>query len=326
MPRPGPLQDLPLDRLLPHPPSRPHKRPLSPGGPSLYSPAKRRILNQEGIFSPEKTIKSPISTRATPSRFIDVLSGPSSPARKLDFGVLKHAVKVPGVEATPVHQTSTSNRLAPSPELKHNPQPPWPDDDMDDYFNMPTSSSSRSSTIPISVPREMLPPPDPQSIPISVPREMPPPLDPQSVHYPGFRVHCDAHILLTSVHDDLGTLSLIDNNKDAQKENVAPRRKAHKMATALNADLKSPLFSPDARKREMGKLGKAKSTPVMPRKFPGSDRGDSGNSPTPHRLGIGLTLATTSSTPRAMEKERGEMRRALQDEVDDADEDEDGDA
>jgi hypothetical protein len=136
-------------------------------------------------------------------------------------------------------------------------------------------------------------------------------------------VHYDTYILLTSVHDDLGTLSLIDNNKDAQKENVAPRRKPRKTVTAPNADLKTQLFSPDARKREMEKLGKAKSTPVTPKS---SDRQDSGNTPTPHRLSMGLRLATTSSTPRAMEKERREMRRALQDEVDDADEDEDGEA
>jgi hypothetical protein len=151
---------------------------------------------------------------------------------------------------------------------------------------------------------------------------MPPPPDPQSVHYPGFRVLCDTHILLTPVDDGLEMLSLTDNDKDGQKENLAPRRKPRKVATAPNTDLKSQLFSPDSKKRELEKSGRAKSTPVTPKKLL-SDMQESGGSPTPRRLGGGLLVqAVTSSTPRAMEMERREMRRALQDEVDDADEDE----
>jgi hypothetical protein len=95
-----PLTDLPLDRFLPSKPNstisplKPSsKRTLSPTTPSLYSPTKRRILTQEGVFSPEKSLKAPIATRArasiSTSRMGDVLRGPSSPARKLDFGTPK---------------------------------------------------------------------------------------------------------------------------------------------------------------------------------------------------------------------------------------------
>lgn len=307
MRRPGPLQELPFEQFLPISSarkSRPNKRPLSP---TLYSPVKRRILNEEGIFSPEKTIKSTVSSRGTPSRFTDALDGPSSPARKLDFGVPNHSTKDAGaLERTPTRLASLDDGLAPSPELKSKSRSSWPgDEEMNDYFIMPncSSSSSRSSAVPTSVPREMLPPPDPHS-----------------VHYPGFRVHPDTRILLTPVDDDLEKLSFWDSDKDGQKENLDPRQRPRKVVTTPNINLKLQPFSPDAKK--MDKLGRAKSTPVAPKRLLGSDRQDSGDSPTPRRLGVRLSQSATSSTPRAIEKERREMRRALQDEADEADEDE----
>ena len=67
MQRPGPLQELPLDRFLLSNPNlsaiKSNKRPLSPSDPTLFSPAKRRILNEEGIFSPEKSWKGPLAPR-----------------------------------------------------------------------------------------------------------------------------------------------------------------------------------------------------------------------------------------------------------------------
>jgi len=90
-PRPGPLRDLPIERFVdvpftpvPTTPRRTHKRPLSPGTPSLFSPTKRRILAQEGVFSPEKTIKSSIAPSDRALVIHDVLR--QSPALKLDFG------------------------------------------------------------------------------------------------------------------------------------------------------------------------------------------------------------------------------------------------
>lgn len=90
-PRPGPLCELPLERFVdvpltpvPATPQRKHKRPLSPGTPNLFSPTKRRILTQEGVFSPEKTIKRSFVSSDRDLAIHDVLM--QSPARKLDFG------------------------------------------------------------------------------------------------------------------------------------------------------------------------------------------------------------------------------------------------
>lgn len=305
MRRPGPLQELPLDLFLPPNPnlptkSRPNKRPLSPGGPNLFSPAKRRILNDEGIFSPEKTFKSPISGRYAPARFAEVLGGPASPARKLDFGVAKHRVESPVpsrisaniATTTPTRAIPSSSRLAPSPELR--PPRRQDDDEMEDYF----SSAGHSSSSQLAF----------------VAREIPPPPDPQSNHYPGFHVHYDTHIPLTSVDVDMDDVAPVD--KDGQKENVAPRRKPRKAVTAPNTDLKSQLFSPEGKKRELERVGKAKSTPATPKKDLSGDRQDSGGSPTPRRPIVGLAKAATGATPRLTGKDKEEMRRILQDEAD----------
>jgi hypothetical protein len=92
-----PLVELPVDHF--HPPNSKSKittfspckhsakRTLSPTIPSLYSPIKRRILDQEGIFSPEKSLKMPVSLRA--QRLPDALRGSGTPGKKLDFGIPK---------------------------------------------------------------------------------------------------------------------------------------------------------------------------------------------------------------------------------------------
>ncbi|KAG6813000.1 hypothetical protein H0H92_014931 [Tricholoma furcatifolium] len=90
-------------------PSSSRKRPHSPGE-ALLSPAKRRILNQEGIYK-------------------DILSGPNSPAKRLDFG-------------------------SPSRSLKRTPSL----DDEDDFFSQPSSSSAPTP------PPSQTPPLDDQSI------------------------------------------------------------------------------------------------------------------------------------------------------------------
>ncbi|KAF9464349.1 hypothetical protein BDZ94DRAFT_485135 [Collybia nuda] len=303
MRRPGPLQEFPLDLFLPPNPnlptkSRPNKRPLSPGGPSLFSPAKRRILNGEGIFSPEKTLKSPISSRYAAARFADVLSGPASPAKKLDFGVAKHRVESPRssrlsstiASTTPTRTISSSSRLAPSPELAPSPHQDC-EDDREGYFSYTGYSSCTF-----------------------IERELPPPPDPQSSHYPGFRVYYDTHIPLTSVDMDMDDVAPADKDKGGQKENVAPRRKPRKVITAPNPDFKFQLFSPEDRKRELDSVDKA--TPATPKKDPSRDRQNSSDSPTPRRPIVGLTQAATGATPRLTSKGKEEMRRVLQDEAD----------
>jgi hypothetical protein len=132
-----PLQELPLHQFLPAMQDSKHlrnnKRPLSPGGTAIISPAKRRNLAGQDMFSPERTFKSPPSSlrnTASASRFTDVLVGPQSPARILDFGLPKHLPGDPekrpfsefpvddDVDLTPTRRQPSSSRLAPSPELK----------------------------------------------------------------------------------------------------------------------------------------------------------------------------------------------------------------
>ncbi|RDB19958.1 hypothetical protein Hypma_012737 [Hypsizygus marmoreus] len=309
--RRGPLQELPIDLFLPPNPnlpakSRPNKRPLSPGGPNLYSPTKRRILNEEGIFSPEKSIKTPLSARGTPSsaRFAQVLSSPASPARKLDFGAPKCHQESPrrpiAVPATPVRSTASNNHLARSPELRPFSSQPGEDQEMQDYFSQPSSSA--------------LPPPS------SEPLDDLPLADPQSVHYPGFCVYYDPHSSLAPFEEQSEPL---EDNVDAIKENIMPRRRPRKAATAPNTELKSQLLSPDAKKREVEKAGKAKSMPATPKKtIYGEKQQDPSGTPTPRRAAFALVQATTASTPKLMERERKAMRRMLEEEVDEVENDE----
>ncbi|GLB34004.1 hypothetical protein LshimejAT787_0108880 [Lyophyllum shimeji] len=312
MPRRGPLLELPLELFLPANPNLPnrttsHKRPLSPGGPSLFSPAKRRILNEEGIFSPAKSVKSPLPARGTPAaRFSQVLTGPCSPAKRLDFGSPKHLSASPAAprqlpaDATPQRTLASSSRLAPSPELK--PGAPSSsnqsseDREIDDYFSQPSSSF-------------LIPPPSSYSSVVT--RESPPPPDPQSIHYPGFPVYFDKHISVSPVEE-----TSQPSDKDEAKENILPRRKPRKAVSNPQADLKFQLLSPHSKKREAERPGKAKSTPATPRKVLSGDRPAEADSPTPRRFAAGLLREETSSS-RLTEQERKERRRLLHDEADD---------
>ncbi|KAJ6628875.1 hypothetical protein B0H10DRAFT_1690076, partial [Mycena sp. CBHHK59/15] len=117
-----------------------------------------------------------------------------------------------------------------------------------------------------------LPPSTPSRVALTtVPREVPPPVDPQSIHYPGFHVYQDGYIVTTPVVDHDVDVPFSPQN-DGLKENIAPRRKPRKSATAPAAsDLKPGLCSPDTR------VTKA-TTPSTP----GSSRGmERFNSATP---------------------------------------------
>ncbi|KZP07754.1 hypothetical protein FIBSPDRAFT_875192 [Athelia psychrophila] len=335
MQRPGPLQELPLEHFLPPNPNLPRspyklgkgsKRPLSPGAPSTYSPAKRRILAVEGILSPE-SLKSPLSAAALyPTRFGDLARGPDSPARKLNFGLPKnHTESSPG-SSTVVHSTPSSHTnatptrtksksLAPSPVLLSKstasalPALPSDGSEMDDYFSTPQPPryNTRSSTS--------------NTLPMMIPRELPPPPDRQSMHYPGFDVLPDTHIPLLRARSvsveplDMGSEPKRD--KECCKENVAPRRRAKKAVTAPEAAelTRSGLLSPLGKQKEAERTGKAKSTPGTPNKTSTADRMAS-MTPTPRRKG---PAATAVATPQ----ERRQARRMLEDEADEVGGDED---
>ncbi|KAF9653450.1 hypothetical protein BDM02DRAFT_1910557 [Thelephora ganbajun] len=225
--RPGPLRDLPLERFIdvpftpvPTTPQRTHKRPLSPGTPNLFSPTKRRILAQEGVFSPEKTVKSSITASDRALVIHDVLR--QSPAFKLDFGRLPQ----------------TDGKVASTSRL------------FEDYFVDPTPEHSRSprrhdhdhSSLPIlnASPSQLL------SIP-------PPSLNPQTnIHYPGFDVWVNRDLGPTSASSRscLGDSQASDEDKENShddKENVHPKTK---WRTGLSKRLKRvSLVSPKELRR-----------------------------------------------------------------------------
>ena len=290
MRRPGPLQDLPLEFFLPPNPNVPNspfklgkggKRPISPGAPSTFSPAKRRILNAEGIFSPE-TLKSPVSVRArSPAHFGDLVRGPDSPARKLDFGLPKNYSQSTAGSSTVVNSAASSqfdtvlmtptrpssastNILAPSPELlpKSTSTPISSSSsflmlndtpEMDDYFSpRPCHPATRLS-----------------STPTMSRRELPPPPDRQSVHYPGFDVLLDTHIASlcarSSSLDSADSVGAdLKQEKEGCKENLPPKRKAKKVTTAPTSS-ESFRAGPPSPCGKVEKMGKSRSTPVTTR-------------------------------------------------------------
>ena len=223
MQRPGPLQELPLERFLPthpNPPSksvRSHKRPLSPGSPNPYSPTKRRILNSEGIFASEKSKTLMSLGKTSPARFSDVLDGPASPARILDFGLPKthggEPAKRPSSTQTQI--PSMSSRKTPigisSPHRRVSPTG-------GDSTNAEVSSTSSSR---------------PVTVPIVIPRELPPPPDPQSIHYPGFVVFQDTHITIYPADFNPERVSDTETHADLLKENLPPRQKTLPKAETL---------------------------------------------------------------------------------------------
>jgi len=214
-PRPGPLRDLPLELFtgvpptpVPTTPRRTQKRPLSPGTPNLFSPTKRRILAQEGVFSPEKTVKSSIVLSGRASVIHDAPT--ESPALKLDFG------RSPRGDS----KVASTSRLS------------------EDCFTGLTSGRSRSSrrhdrdhsSLPIpNAPSSQLP-----SIPPSLP-------DPQTdIHYPGFDVWVDRDLAPSSLEDSRASDEDKENLHD-DKENVHPKTK---WRTGLSKRLKRDSFAP----------------------------------------------------------------------------------
>jgi hypothetical protein len=227
MQRPGPLQELPLESFLSTHPNLPsksvrnHKRPLSPGSPNPYSPTKRRILTSEGmIFASEKTCKTLTSLgKVSPARFSDVLVGSASPARILDFGLPKTHGGEPAKRPFPTQTQipSLSSRKTPMSSPYRRVSPTY-HNISGDSISINTEASSTSSTQPVAVP-------------IVIPRELPPPPDPQSIHYPGFVVFQDTHITIYPADFNPERVTDAETRTDLFKENLPPRQKTLPKAT-----------------------------------------------------------------------------------------------
>ncbi|KAJ7068492.1 hypothetical protein C8F01DRAFT_611891 [Mycena amicta] len=186
-----PLREMPLHKFLPADPN-PNVTPQRTGkrahSPAIFSPAKRRILESEGIFVGGT---SPARLRALPIRA-------DSPIKKLDLGPPKNSptVRSPSASYTPSEPRMTRSarrRASGAPETPH------------------LSSSSSQSEFGDASSR-------PDSTRIA--RELTP-VDPQSIHYPGFVVHQDPFLTTPSIVE-----SAMSPEKEEHKENVPPRKRA----------------------------------------------------------------------------------------------------
>ena len=270
MQRPGPLQEWPLEHYTSTPAqasalspfkslaTKAKKRPHSPSV-SHYSPAKRRILGEEGIFIPETSMKSPLSPMKTPRmgapRFSGLLAGPGSPARVLDFGLPKTVAADPdkrlrtpaGMDMMMCSPAPSSSTLAPSPELK----------------GSGSTRGSAASRLRSHSKQAGSPTPTKRSTAASllvrgaIPRDLPAQAPPDSIHYPGFYVHQDPVLfpdnILPFCSFDSESETEDESDKMTQKENLAPRRKTKKLIPAIPATPKTvDMFSPSSPKKGRG--------------------------------------------------------------------------
>ncbi|KIP10665.1 hypothetical protein PHLGIDRAFT_125368 [Phlebiopsis gigantea 11061_1 CR5-6] len=210
MQRPGPLRDIPLDRVdrannVSHPPfkQRPNKRPLSPNASPPCSPAKRQVVLDETGYpttnSPAPIVWSSKSGVAPPACLEAVLPSMVMTPRKLDFGSAKsekntHAILASG--AFHGRESGGTAALLLSPDAM----------EVDDYFSPQLAHVWR----------------DGNSTPVAV-------LTRDSIHYPGFDVHVDSREALTSSNPPSTKLMIpggaSKRTKDADKENLPPRTK-----------------------------------------------------------------------------------------------------
>ncbi|KDR83916.1 hypothetical protein GALMADRAFT_236412 [Galerina marginata CBS 339.88] len=333
MQRPGPLRELPLENYLPPPgtdmststkPIKCNKRPLSPGGPSLFSPAKRRILNDEGVYVPEKMFKSALPSLATtltsPARFNHVLASPASPARVLDFGLPKNFEGDPQkfsssstylIDVYPSQTPSSSSELAPSPELKPRTVPPtrassthhmFHNDD-DNFLNL--SDTYLSPTLPNVT---------------FTPRELPSQTaDPNSRHFPGFLVFQDPHMVVYPTETTTKTSQEfrmdLKAHRDTHKENLAPRIKSKAATVPSGSALKADqgTFCAGAVTPR-----KSKSTNDAARKLVGWGIADLSSTPSRNMFRISTPSSTTQKGKKA-------LRQMMRDEMDLGDDHHDSD-
>ncbi|KZT13043.1 uncharacterized protein LAESUDRAFT_719357 [Laetiporus sulphureus 93-53] len=339
MTRLGPLQELPLENFLfPDdnvrlPLRRPHKRPLSPGGPSPRTPAKRRVVNFDTTRSPVKMDSPPSASyggsRFAPMYFSALLSGPDSPARRLDFSTPKASrlstVLTDEMDTPKASASVASSTLAPSPTLldpnQYRAKPSLQmtvqrDNTVDGCSNGYVAVLSSPTPQPRAIPRRLIPP------------------DPQSIHYPGFVVYQDPYEEAPSSAadrgnekgDDCPTSVAAKLEKEADKENHGPRKKAHK-STAVPAVpgaaawAKAGLVPPAVHLEEPGEM--AKSTLLTPRMKGISLRSGGGDEPlAPTRRSQRLIeqnhtslLKASASRASLSKEERKARRKAMENEA-----------
>ncbi len=290
MPRPV-LVDLPLERFLqpvfsddvnlPNPRTG-SKRSRSPSlARSIFNPAKRRILEQEGLFPPAQSHPSsstiPHSLRSPHGPFLHAFDSPKramgpSPAGRSDI-----PPSPPGDPDALVLPPRVSRRVSPRlstiPQSNSLPGPTTPTRTSPRKTRSQTSPTSTTPTAP-SQRAGLTCTPSPMSATklTMVPREMPPPPHRRSVHYPGFDVHQDTHIALPCTRSraraKADAARLQTQEGDSAKENVRPGPVAMaKFATSTKSKVKgdvAPRRSARLRTNNNGCVPSQKAVAVVP--------------------------------------------------------------
>ncbi|KAF8484823.1 hypothetical protein DFH94DRAFT_689203 [Russula ochroleuca] len=251
MPRPV-LVDLPLERFsqpvsddmnLPNTRTG-SKRSRSPSlARSIFSPAKRRILEQEGLFLPSQSHPSPSTTphslRSPHGSFLHAFDSPKRSMGPSPAGLGEILPSPPGdphafVLPPPRVSRRVSPRLSTTPPSRSLPTPSTP------TRTSPRKTRSQTTPTPSTTPQSpsqrarhtSTPSSSPMPVPATtmIPREMPPPPDRRSAHYPGFDVHQDTHVALpctrSKAHAKAEAARLqqqVQEGDSAAKENVRPK-------------------------------------------------------------------------------------------------------
>ena len=208
-----PLRDLPIEQFVT---SAAHKRSLSPSRSALYNPAKRRILDAEGI-----PISSGLGNRSHSSRpTLSPLYGaqfatPYRPLRRGDMHIQRNS----GDSSSTRFTKSGSNA------------------------GMSPASPSRATTTPLASRLPQLWDPH-TSLP---PRSQQFTIDRQSKHYPGFDVYHDHRITPPVAVESLSDngMAVEDDKSEGEgcKENVPPKRKTKKISHRSRLSLGDPTCS-----------------------------------------------------------------------------------
>jgi len=205
-----PLRDLPIEQFVA---SAAHKRSLSPSRSALYNPAKRRILDAEGV-----SISSGLGNRCHSSRpASSLLYGaqfvtPYRPLRRGDMHIQRNS------------GDSSSTRF-PKSGSNTGTSPPSP--------NRATTMLLASHLPQLWDPHTSLPPCSPQFT-----------IDRQSKHYPGFDIYHDHRIASPIAVESLSDngIPVEDDKSEGEgcKENVPPKRKTKKISHRSRLSLGDP--------------------------------------------------------------------------------------
>jgi len=278
MPRPV-LIDLPLERFLQPvfsddvnvPNTRMGtKRSRSPSfARSIFTPAKRRILEQEGLFPPAQSHPSSgmilHPPRSPHGSFLHAFDDPKRTMSTSSTGLGDILPSPPGdpdalVLPPPRVSRRVSPRLSTTPQPKSLPAPTTPTRTSPRKTRSQTSPTSATPTASSQRAGHTSTPSSPMSTTklTMVPREMPPPPDRRSVHYPGFHVHQDTHVALPCTRSRARAKAeaarLQTQEGDSTKENVRPVAVAVGMANAKSATLTKGHFKGDVAPRRSARL------------------------------------------------------------------------